>query len=602
MAGKAGEVMGKYDRPLLISLLVLIGAIYLLLAMVPKHGDFYTINDISCTFAYYGLEFLDRVIPQVEHSIAYPPTYYILEGYWFKLGSLIFHYDLYSLDWDRSTVPGIIPIWGMLFNITGLFALVALAYLNLANKWLSLLAFGTFTFVSVIVMGQIDVFSALFVFISMALMLKASGSERYLLYIFLSVVALGVSAQFKTYGVMLLPVHLIFAYSILKGKGIRDIKACGVLAAALVAFIISFFIIWVPFTKWFGYIILSGKSNWLLNLQISPVDLPPFHTISIWLLGYAIISYDFLHHALYGKAPVGPRHFILYTFTAVAWFFATVYTHPQWWVFILPAALLVLDSFRSKLNYVFCMGLMTLFLLYPMMWVDNIDSFLGQYLPSTLIPGKYSVILVTAIVSLLIIWIISLRRELYGGPDRVSGPSPGPAAAIVMLVAPFVLIILLTSSIALSTGIIGTKNLAYGPADDIYGNGTAGQSFISAYDGLDGVYLRFNDGGSGGDSIVFHLRETPSSPDIVEVEARPEGDDLSQAVRFPAIAGSAGKEYYFFVESPGSAPDDPPAIYYNTADTYHHGTAYLDNKPIGGDLYFITRYRPSMGNLMPLLG
>ncbi len=80
MAGKAGEVMGKYDRPLLISLLVLIGAIYLLLAMVPKHGDFYTINDISCTFAYYGLEFLDRVIPQVEHSIAYPPTYYILEG------------------------------------------------------------------------------------------------------------------------------------------------------------------------------------------------------------------------------------------------------------------------------------------------------------------------------------------------------------------------------------------------------------------------------------------------------------------------------------------------------------------------------------------
>jgi len=230
----------------------------------------------------------------------------------------------------------------------------------------------------------------------------------------------------------------------------------------------------------------------------------------------------------------------------------------------------------------------------------NIDSFLGQYLPSTLIPGKYSVILVTAIVSLLIIWIISLRRELYGGPDRVSGPSPGPAAAIVMLVAPFVLIILLTSSIALSTGIIGTKNLAYGPADDIYGNGTAGQSFISAYDGLDGVYLRFNDGGSGGDSIVFHLRETPSSPDIVEVEARPEGDDLSQAVRFPAIAGSAGKEYYFFVESPGSAPDDPPAIYYNTADTYHHGTAYLDNKPIGGDLYFITRYRPSMGNLMPL--
>lgn len=41
-------------------------------------------------------------------------------------------------------------------------------------------------------------------------------------------------------------------------------------------------------------------------------------------------------------------------FVIVAWFLMAVYTHAQWWMFLLPPALLVLDSFRSKNGPIFC--------------------------------------------------------------------------------------------------------------------------------------------------------------------------------------------------------------------------------------------------------
>ena len=136
MAKAAIEKAKQYGDKVLIALLILIGIFYTCLAALPKHGDFYTINYISKSFAAYGFHFLDIMVPKMSSAIAYPPTYYILQGYWIKLGSLIFNYDLSTWAVNSGSAPGVYPFWGMVTNFTCLFVFTAISYFTLKNKWL----------------------------------------------------------------------------------------------------------------------------------------------------------------------------------------------------------------------------------------------------------------------------------------------------------------------------------------------------------------------------------------------------------------------------------------------------------------------------------
>lgn len=602
----------RHAPTILIILLIITGIFYIYLSTLPKNGNFNEINFDSNAFAVYGTSFIDKIVPKYVDTIEYPPTYFVLQGYWIKLGSYLFNYDLNAWAESRNYLPYHYYLWGMVPNLICLFVFVAISYFTLKNKWLSLICFGTLTFVSVIIMGQIDIFSALFVYISMVLMLKASDSEKYLYLLFFGVISLGISTQFKTYGGILLPLYLIYGYTILKSKNIPDMRAYGTIAAMAFAFIISFFIAWIPFAKWFGPTILSGQSNWLFNLQISPLNLPPYHIILIWLFGYAIIVYYSLHNALKAdRAYDNKKYFIFYSFAIIAWFFATVLTYSQWWVLLLPAILLVLDNFKNKLNYIFCLALMTLFPFYSMMW-GGITNILVHYMPVVHIYGQTAAILTTTIFALLIIWTLEIKAELEKpAPTEASlhqKMSRSPIDSIVpflMLVVPFLVIFLIVPPYILSVGAVGTKITAYDMASEpLHGNITVGQSFVSPRDDLEGIGIRFTYNMtptvSYSRGLILHLKTDISSPDIATVIISPRqlSDEEYTRFTFPAIANSKNKRYYFVVEAPNSPPDKTVSVLYESSDDYSAGTAYMNGSPIHGDLAFETIHKSRLSDIM----
>jgi hypothetical protein len=125
---------------------------------------------------------------------------------------------------------------------------------------------------------------------------------------------------------------------------------------------------------------------------------------------------------------------------------------------------------------------------------------------------------------------------------------------------------------------------------EIHGLITVGQSFLSAYAGLNAIevlmatYARTNT-----NDLIFHLRHAPeSSEDIrVSVTNSTEIDDNSyHRFAFPPIPDSENQSYYFFMESPRAVPGNAVTVYFTASDTYEGGSAFLNHKRIAGDLTF----------------
>lgn len=602
---------------ILKALLVGVGIIYLILSIYPKHKDFYENTFISSAFALHGLNFIDIVVPKYFYTIEYTPTYFILQGIWLKIGSIFLHFDLNSFVFNRSDylspwifgnpVPLIGTFWGMLPNIACLFGFVALSYWTLKDKWLSLLGFGSFTLVSVIVMGQIDIFSVLFIYISMLLLLKASDDSRYLSLVFLSFLSLGISLEFKTYGGILLPVYGLYTFSLLKKRNVPELKAYTAVAALSMVFIAMYAIPWLPFSRWFGYTVSNSESSWIFNLQLSPIGLSSYHTISIWLIGFGLIIYAYfrdVHRPSNATASInsGARRFIFYCFAITAWFFITVYSQPQWWIFILPSILLVLDNFRNRLNYVLCLALMGLYLFYPMLFTGWPMNTLGHYIPVFPFIGTNATILMGLLILVLGIWTMELWEELkyfenHDAEAHDNGISPvlRPVASLVTCLAPFFVVTLVVSLVLIAVGVAGPNNLqADQPTKFIYANNVVGQTFRSPNDGLYEIDIWFDPNTSlnAGD-VIFHLKENSSSDDLRSMKIN--GSNLAASsplkIIFPPIADSKGKEYVFSFESPGSGIQDKVALSCDTMDVYADGSAYYDDEPTSGDLEFKTHYK-----------
>jgi hypothetical protein len=349
-------------------------------------------------------------------NVAYPPTFYALQGAWLWLGAHLFHYDLTinpnlansTLYSYRQTRLGIFPFWGMIPIVAALFLFVGIAYKELRNKWLALICFGPITFVSVIIMGQIDVVGVLFIFVSMLLLQRALKAEKYFSLLLLGYLALGISMQFKTYGGLLLPVYVIYTLALVRTRKVDTPKSLLTLGSCLATFLVATFIVWLPYPGWFSAIMLQGESGWLLH---SP---SPLFQVPIWLLGYAFIVCYTAVRVL--KKPLASlrddRYFVFDTFAIVAWFFIAVFTQPQWWMFLLPPALLVLDSFRSKNGLVFCVLILITYLFYPMQWPKLVAVFVSYHIPTLLITGLWFGWVFTVLAGLLLFWVFALSKEL----------------------------------------------------------------------------------------------------------------------------------------------------------------------------------------------
>jgi hypothetical protein len=399
-----------------------LGAFYLIAGALPKHGDYWIITNISMAFAVDPLHFFAGV-----QGVAFPPTFYALQGAWLWLGSNLFHYQLaFSRNLSTSTVssytlpdPGILPLWGMIPILAALFLLVGIAYKELRNKWLALICFGPITFVSAIMMGQIDVVCVFFIFVSLILLQRALKAERYVSLLLLGYLALGVSTQFKTYGGLLLPVYAIYTLALLRTRQLDISKSLLTLGSCLAAFLVATFIVWLPYLGWFSAIMLHGESNFLLSYS------SPLFQVSVWLPGYvAILCYMAVR--VFRKPLTSicdDRYFVFDNFVIVAWFFIAVQTWPQWWVFLLPPALLVLDNFRTKYGLVFCILILITYLFIAMRDMFTSTSGLARvaffagyriplYIPALLSTGRWFEWLFTVLAGLLLFWVFALSKEL----------------------------------------------------------------------------------------------------------------------------------------------------------------------------------------------
>jgi len=392
------------------ALLLLLGAFYLFAGALPKSGDYWIITNISTAFAVDPLHFMADT-----RGIAFPPTFYALHGAWLWLGSSLFHYNLSVSPYNPSarvllqTSSSIFYFWGMIPILAALFLSIGIAHKELRNKWLTLIYFGPITFASVIIWGQIDVVCVLFIFASMILLRRALKAQKYLSLLLLGYLTLGVSMQFKTYGGLLLPVYAIYTLALVRTRKLDTAKSLLTLGSCLATFLVATFIVWLPYPGWFSTIMLHGESNYLLHTP------SPLFQVPIWVLGYAfILCYTAVR--VYRKPLTflrDDRFLAFANFVIVAWFFIAGVTWPQWWVFLLPPALLVLDSFRSKNGIVFCILTLFTYLFYAN---ASIGGFWLARVPVwdviTVISRIWYGWVFAFLAGLLLFWVFVLSREL----------------------------------------------------------------------------------------------------------------------------------------------------------------------------------------------
>jgi hypothetical protein len=384
-----------YENKIIISLLSLFFVFFCYLGTLPKHSDFWGI--------------ISPGNPLLTGStVYYNPLIGIFFEIWAKIGSTFHFFDLNASG--LGGIPGIFQDWCMIPFLLMLLFFVVISYFTLKNKWLTFICFGTFSFISIVIMGQVDIWGAFWIYVAIILALKSLETEDNLKYIFSSVLALGLSMQLKPFGGLIFPVFFVFFLIVLQKKTYTQFIKYNLL------FLATFEFIFISFLSWMVWPLYksppSGEAMWIFNLQLAPVQLPPNHTLLIWLLGYILILYDLWANSQLRGIKQLNKLFIFYIFAVIAWFFISVYTYSQWWILLVPILLFVLDNFENKVNYVFYISISILFYFFTLQF-STIFVILRYYMPIIPVYNLFSSVVVTLISAILLIWIFELRKSLF---------------------------------------------------------------------------------------------------------------------------------------------------------------------------------------------
>lgn len=132
------------------------------------------------------------------------------------------------------------------------------------------------------------------------------------------------------------------------------------------------------------------------------------------------------------------------------------------------------------------------------------------------------------------------------------------------------------------------------PAGEIYEGHVVGQTFMSHRSHLNGIavllatYARENT-----QPVAFHLLASSSSDAHlarIEFSALEVADNQWRVFRFDPLPDSQERSYYFYFESPKSAPGDAITAWISPQDVYQEGTLARDHKLAEGDIAFKTYY------------
>lgn len=131
---------------------------------------------------------------------------------------------------------------------------------------------------------------------------------------------------------------------------------------------------------------------------------------------------------------------------------------------------------------------------------------------------------------------------------------------------------------------------ATGLWDELVMGETFGQSFVSSRDNLykielsTATFARVNSR-----LVIFRLKNSPqASTDIRSTTLL--GQEIQNERPTPIVFGpipdSAGKSYYFYIESPEATLGNAITVYSNDHNQYIEGSAYRNHQVVNGDLAF----------------
>jgi len=135
----------------------------------------------------------------------------------------------------------------------------------------------------------------------------------------------------------------------------------------------------------------------------------------------------------------------------------------------------------------------------------------------------------------------------------------------------------------------------------IYEDRKIGQTFISNKDNLNIIILDLRNAMLKNEqSIFFYLKEVGTDRDLREIQINGlnVGDPGSVRLQFEPISDSAGKSYYFYLESPSSTVFDAVEIFHSPKDVYSEGEMMVNGQKLEGELRFASYYYPGSKTTM----
>lgn len=133
---------------------------------------------------------------------------------------------------------------------------------------------------------------------------------------------------------------------------------------------------------------------------------------------------------------------------------------------------------------------------------------------------------------------------------------------------------------------------------ELYGDTHFGQTFVASYPGLYRIEVVVSSyGRHNNHEIIFHLKQDLDSPvDLVRatLKAGDVRDGRWHTFSFPPIPDSAGRSFYFYLESPESRPGDAITIMGREGDPYPSGQGFISGQPLLGDMAFRIYYRMTL--------
>jgi hypothetical protein len=141
--------------------------------------------------------------------------------------------------------------------------------------------------------------------------------------------------------------------------------------------------------------------------------------------------------------------------------------------------------------------------------------------------------------------------------------------------------------------------IAVGSPGELDGNTQFGQTFVASYADLYRIDVMMSTyGRHNTHDVVFHLKEDLTfQADLVSMtfSASQVRDKTWQSFTFPPISDSAGRSFYFFLESPTSEPGNAVTVMGKEGDPYLSGQGFINHHPASADMAFRIYHRMTMG-------